>query len=311
MRRTNCFKRHTALLTAAVLLCTTALTGGCGKSSQQTAPLEANDSFLIAGLGADYNNTTWVYSESDSSDDSMVFYHGDTTEALIGIAASKESTYQDPQRMIYHVAEMIGTYDDFEILQYPQAVEVDGDTWYEWSYSYTSGTITTKVLQRCYGENYYGYNITYMANADTVYDAHLEEAMTIFNSARVSAKSNAENEAEGAAFLSGEWDAGDGGYAVFREDGTYSWYMDADMDEANMHYGTYYCDPYNEDLFDSDDGYYVVLFPEKMYADGEETSIDTSVHFMLSLSLASDADENDYVLMDVNTLRTYYLERQE
>lgn len=310
MRRTKNIKAYAGLL-GAVLLGTAVFAAGCGRSNQQTEPLEANDTFLIAGLEADYNNTTWVYSESESSDDSMVFYNGNTEEALVGIIASRESTYQDPQRMIMHVAEMVCSYDDFEILQYPQAVEVDGDTWYEWMYSYVSGGITTKVLQRCYGENYYGYNMTYMANADSVYDAHLEEALAVMDSARVSAKSNQTNEEAGAEFISGEWDAGDGGYVVFREDGTYSWYMTADMDESNVHYGKYYCDPSNEELFDSGDGYYVVIFPEKMTVGGEDAEIDPSFHFMFSASMASDADENDYVMMDVNTLRTYYLERQE
>lgn len=303
--RRNRNRKRVCSLFAAMLLVMGVL-AGCGGDS--TGSVNKED-LKQAGLGALvmlYDDTVWTYDESVSTENSLTFMKGD--EALIGVSCSKENVYQHPMDMIEKTRMIYSTFEGYEELSEPAKIDVNGESWYELSYSFMEAGVENSVIQRFYGKNYYAYTMTYTTTSKDFED-NKQQALQVMNSAVMSVPDNAEAEAKAKEFLVGEWDMGASGYLVLAEDGTYSWYMQADKDEANMHKGTYGCDVENADLgFSEGQGIYLVLFPEVLYTDGE-ASTTGSAKYDYGLSLDQQSD-GTYQMINVSNFNMYSLKKQ-
>lgn len=300
-----------SLLMLAMTLAGCAETGSSSAADTQSsgAGIEnaVNDKELKqAGLGALsmlYDDTIWEYDEADSMENSLTFHKGE--EALIGISCSKESLYQHPLDMIEMSRQIYSTFEGYRELETPVKVEVNGDEWYEWSYCFTEDGVENAVTQRFYGKNYYAYTVSFTSLAER-HEEDKPEAMRVLNSIVMSVPENGEAEAKAKKLLTGEWDMGASGCLVLNEDGTYSWYMQQDKDERNMHRGTYGCDVENADLgFAEGEGVYLVLFPEALYTDGEE-GMTGSPKYDYAISLDREED-GSYLMFNISTFNTYSL----
>ncbi len=277
---------------------------GCGSTGTKAA--EDLKQAGLGGLVMLYDDTVWEYKEENSTDSSLTFMKGE--DALIGVSCSKESMYQHPLDMAAMTKEIYSTFEGFKEIEPPKEVEVNGDKWYEFSYSFHEDGDDNYVTQRFYGNNYYAYTISYTALADS-FNKDKNEALQVMNSIVMTVPDNNEAEEKAKEFVVGEWDMGAAGYLVLGEDGTYNWYMQADKDEANMHKGTYGCDIQNENLgFSEGEGIYLVLFPEAFYADGAEGTMG-SAKYDYGISLEKQPD-GSYPMINVSTMNMYSLKKQ-
>lgn len=305
MKTKNTYNKAVSLL-AAILLIAGVLVG-CAKSGGAEAAKQ--EDLKQAGLGALamlYDDTIWTYDEADSTDNSLTFTKGE--DALIGVSCSRENVYQHPLDMAERTRMIYSTFEGYKELSEPVRIEVNGESWYEMSYSFIEDGVENQVLQRFYGKNYYAYTMSYTALAQE-FENSRQQALQVMNSAVMTVPDNTQAEEKAKEFLVGEWDMGAAGYLVLAQDGTYSWYMQADKDEANMHKGTYGCDVENTDLgFGEGEGIYLVLFPEVLYANGEET-VTGSAKYDYGLSLEQQAD-GSYQMINVSTFNMYSMKKQ-
>lgn len=281
----------------------TALLSGCAKEG------EASSEYKQAGLGGlvmMYDDKVWTPNEEGTTDTSLRFEA--SGNGVIGVSCSKEGVYQHPLDMIAVTKQIYGTYEGYEELAAPQEVEVNGESWYEWSFQYREDGEIVKNLQRFYGANYYAYTVSYLSD-EAGFDKNREEALKVMNSVVMTVPDNKEAEEKAKEFLIGEWDVGASGYLVINEDGTYTWYMDNTKDDANMHTGTYGCDVQNESLgFGEGEGIYLVLFPEKLTISGEESTTSSAKYdYGISLDQASDGS---YQMLNITNFNMYQLVKQ-
>lgn len=238
---------------------------GCSNSAGKTVSMQTA---TVGGMTLDYDENLWVYSEADSTDTSVVFRIGE--ECILGISCSMESTYQNGRDMVNMTKVFVETYEGYAEVKPVEAVEVNGETWYEWGYQFEESDITHKELRRCYGKNYYAYSIAYTATEDA-YDKYLADAMAVLDTVKMNVPENTEAEAAAKAELVGEWDLADAGYLILKEDGTYQWFIDASKSADNMHCGTFACDTQIRAMNDtSGKALYLAIFPEKLVTDGIE-----------------------------------------
>lgn len=273
---------------------------GCGQKEKD---------YKQAGLGGLvmlYDDTVWTSNEESATDSSLLFEAGDN--AVLGVSCSKESVYQHPMDMLQVTRQIYGTYPGFQEFGEPEKIEVNGESWYEWGYQYEENGQTMKSLQRFFAENYYAYTITYVAD-DGEFDKKQSEAVKAMNSVVMTVPDNTEAEEEAKKFLVGEWNMPGSGYLVIRQDGTYTWYMDSDKKEDNMHTGTYGCDIENTSLgFAKGEGIYLVLFPERLTMEGREgTTANAKYDFGISLQQQSDGA---YQMLNISTFSMYQLVKQ-
>ena len=305
----------------ALILCALTLSAaGCGaqesgeKGAESTTDAAAQygegDTLKQAGLGAMailYDDSVWTYDETQGSDASMAFTMEDGS--LLGLSCSKESFYQHPLDMIQISSQLNTAYENFEEIEAPTPVTVQGEKWYEWIYQYEENGVETVALQRFYGKNYYAYTMSYIAEKQA-YEADRTEALKVMNSAVMSVPGNDEGEQKAAGYLVGEWNLGEAGYLVLNEDGTYAWYMDESKDEKNVHKGTYAGDVSNEALgFTEGEGVYLVLFPEVLYTDGKEGQT-ASAKYDYAISLEQQAD-GSYQMINTSTFAMYAMTKQQ
>lgn len=280
---------------------TAAMLSGCAK--------EASSAYKQAGLGGlvmMYDSKVWTPNEENATDASLLFEAGDN--AVLGVSCSKEGVYQHPLDMIQVSQQIYGTYEGYELLEEPEEVEVNGQTWYEWSFCYEENGQVMKYLQRTFGENYYAYTVNFIAD-EKGFDERKEEALKAMNSVVMTVPDNKEAEEKAKEFLIGEWDMGSAGYLVMKEDGTYTWYMDNTKDDANMHTGTYGCDVQNDSLgFGEGEGIYLVLFPERLTISGEE-STTASAKYDYGISLDQETD-GSYQMLNITNFNMYQLVKQ-
>lgn len=294
-----------------ICIMTMLLLTGCGKADAGASAQEGGaDNLKQAGLGAMallYDDSVWTYDESQGGDASLAFTAKDGS--LLGISCSRESFYQHPLDMAGIARQIGSSYLNFEEVEEPAEIEVQGDRWYEWTYKYEENGVETVALQRFYGKNYYAYTMSYIAEEKS-FEANKSEALKVMNSAVMSVPDNDEAEKKAKEFLVGEWDLGDSGYLVMDGDGTYTWYMDKSKDEKNMHKGTYGGDVVNESLgFAEGEGIYFVLFPEVLYADGEE-GMTSGAKYDYAVSLDQQSD-GSYQMINATTFSMYFMQRQQ
>ncbi len=297
------------LCCAALLLLLT----GCGAAKEDAGGAETydsqKDSLKQAGLGAMallYDDTVWTYAEEESTDASLVFR--DKEDSVLGVSCSRESYYQHPLDMLNMAKQIYATFPGYEEIEAPTEVKVQEEGWYEWVCKYEEDGVETIALQRFYGKNYYAYTVSYIAEKNA-YESGINEALKVMNSAVMSVPDNAEAEEKAREFLVGEWDLGDSGYLVMKQDGTYTWYMDSTQDEQNMHKGTYGCDVENTAVgFAEGEGIYFVLFPEVLYAEGKEGKTGSPKYdYLVSLEQLPDGS---YQMLNGSTLVLYYMKKQ-
>lgn len=289
---------------------------GCGKTDGENAADAqeytdtAAENLKQAGLGALallYDDSVWAYDETQGGDSGLAFTAKDGS--LLGISCSRETYYQHPLEMINISRQICASYSNFEEVEEPTAVSVQGEEWYEWVYKYEENGVETVALQRFYGKNYYAYTMSYIAEEKS-YEANKNEALKVMNSVAMNVPDNAEAEEKAKEFLVGEWDLGDSGYLVMNQDGTYNWYMDSSKDEKNMHKGVYYGDVTNETVgFKEGEGIYFVLFPEVLYVDGKEGKT-SAAKYDYAVSMAQQAD-GTYQMLNPTTFALYSMLRQE
>lgn len=278
---------------------------GCGQKNEEKAVSDYKQAGL-GGLVMMYDDTVWTPNDEGTTETSLRFETSDN--GVIGISCAKEGLYQHPLDMIAMSKQFYSTYDGYEELEAPTLVEVNGESWYEWSCQYKEDGKTVKSLQRFFGENYYAYTISYLSDEDG-FDKNKEEALKAMNSVVMTVPGNEEAEEKAKEFLIGEWDMKDAGYLVIREDGTYTWYMDSDKNEDNMHTGVYGCDVENTTLgFTEGSGIYLVLFPEKLTMEGKEgTTANAKYDYGISLDQQSDGS---YQMLNISTFNMYQLIKQ-
>lgn len=264
-------------------------TSASPEASKHTSP---NQNDIEAGLGdlVLFYNDKWVYDAEQSADASLAFTRGD---ALIGVVCSKETTYQTPKDMAQKSLDMVKQqYSDVKLLQDITEITVNGETWVECSYEIGSGDEKQIHLQRCYGKNYYGYTVTYTGLADD-FEAYKSNAISILDTCMMSVPDNTAGEEAAKKELVGELDAGDKGYLELKDDGTYYWYSSSDKAMDNVHYGTYICDNKipSINIGEGQNGYLLVLLPEKYFVSGEETEMGVyQINFAISKTSTNDAD---------------------
>lgn len=290
------------------------MAAGCAQTENETNQTEDagidQENWQQAGLGGltlKYDDTVWTYDETASVENSLVFTQG--SEGVLGISYAQENSYQHPLSMIEDVKLFYSTFDGYEELEAPKEVEVNGERWYEWNYSFMDGGVENQVVRRFYAKNYHAYTVSYTALPEQ-FEAGAKQARQIMDTIEMSVPDNAQAEAKAKEFLVGEWDMGAAGYLVLSEDGTYNWYMKADKDEANMHTGTYGCDVENADLgFTEGGGIYLVLFPEVIYANGEAAATG-SPKYDYGISIEQQED-GSYQMINVSTFNIYTLKKQQ
>lgn len=302
--------RWTACMAVLIML------AGCGKgdgikteNASEYTDVSA-ENLKQAGLGALtllYDNSVWTYDDSQGGDSGLAFTAKDGS--LLGISCSKESFYQHPLEMIRISGQICASYTNYEQIEEPTAVSVQGEDWYEWVYKYEENGVKTVALQRFYGKNYYAYTMSYIAEEKS-YEANKSEALKVMNSVVMSVPDNDEAEAKAKEFLAGEWDLGEQGYLVMSDDGTYNWYMDSSKDEKNMHEGTYCGDVTNEVVgFKEGEGVYFVLFPDVLYVNGEEQETSAVKYdYVVSTTVQPDGT---YQMLNPTTFALYSMQRQE
>lgn len=280
-----------------------------GQEAQSTETYTEKDNLKQAGLGGLvmlYDGSVWTENTENETESSLAFT--DANGSLLGISCSKESIYQHPLDMISFSKQIYETYEGYEELEAPKPVTVQGEGWYEWVYKYNEGGQPVVNVQRFYAKNYYAYTVTYAAS-ENAYEMGRNEAMKAMNSIVMNVPDNDEAEAKAKEFLVGEWFLGESGYLVLNEDGTYAWYMTSDKDEKNMHKGIYGSDVENSALgFGEGEGIYLVLFPEVLYADGEEmTTASAKYDYAISME---QQDGDIYQMLNLTTFTMYPMQRQ-
>lgn len=289
---------------------------GCGnaggqekESGEGTVSYTDQEDLKQAGLGGLamlYDASVWTENTEQETETSLAFE--DENGAVLGISASRESMYQHPLDMISMARQIYSTYEGYEEKKEPELLEIQGEPWYEWIISYEENGTPTVLLQRYYAKNYYTYTMSYVSE-ESSYEAGETEARKVMNSVVMSVPDNDEAEEKAREFLTGEWDLGDSGYLVLKEDGTYAWYMMNDKDEKNMHRGTYGCDIENESLgFSEGEGVYLVLFPEELFVEGEKQTTG-SAKYDYGISLEQQED-GTYQMMNISTFVIYSMNRQ-
>lgn len=296
----------------------TALLIGCGAGNDDRSSNTPDDesryinvnNLKQAGLGGLvilYDDSVWTYDETLGNDSSLAFTAAD--DSLLGVTCSKESYYQHPLDMINLSGQLNAVYDNFEEIEEPTVISVQDEEWYEWVYKYEENGVETVTLQRFYGKNYYAYTMSYVAEAEN-FESGKNEALKVMNSVVINVPDNTEAEEKAKEFVVGEWDLGVSGYLDINDDYTYTWYMDSSKDEKNMHRGTYSGDVSNEALgFGEGEGVYLVLFPEVLYIDGDESkTANAKYDYAISLEQQSDGS---YSMINTSTFAMYAMFRQK
>lgn len=294
---------------------TVALLAGCGKEQGQAAENQAvqeqvnTENYMQATLDEltmMYDPTVW--SPTDVGDSEGILRFDAMDNGVLGVSRSVEGMYQHPLDMVAMAQQIYSTYEGFETLSEPVEVEVNGNSWYEWSYQYIQDGSVLKTLQRVYGKNYYAFSLSYVSDEEG-YEKNKESAQNAMDTVELTVPDNQAGEEKAKEFLVGEWDMGSNGYLVLNDDSTYTWFMDNTKDEANMHTGTYGCDVQNTSLgFEEGEGVYLVLFPEKLMVEGQE-NMTGSVKYDYGIMLKQEA-EGVYQMLNVNTFGLYDLVRQ-
>lgn len=273
---------------------------GCGQKEKE---------YKQAGLGGLvmlYDDSVWTSNEESATDSSLLFESGDN--AVLGVSCSREGMYQHPLDMLQMTKQIYSTYPGYQELSEPKKIEVNDSSWYEWSCQYEENGQVMKSLQRFFAENYYAYTMVYVAD-NREFDKKQQEALKAMNSVVMTVPGNEESEEEAKKFLVGEWNMSGAGYLVIREDGTYTWYMDSDQKEDNMHTGTYGCDIENESLgFSKGEGIYLVLFPERLTMEGKE-GVTANAKYDYGISLDQQSD-GTYQMLNISTFSMYQLVKQ-
>lgn len=279
------------MLLSAILLIT-----GCSKK-EELRPVS------IGNLSFEYDANEWKHLESKDENAPLEFT--DSHENKISVYVSQESTYQYPMDMIHFYNTMVSGNEDFKVFQEPTKVEVNGNTWYEYGYSYKEGAIVRKVYQRFYGKYYNAASISYTSDEKN-YDSGYSNAIKLMSSIKANDVTNDSNEAKAHKFLVGEWEVTGSGYLVLKDDGTYEWYSNSAKDKNNMHSGTYGCDVENPALsLKEGDGIYLVLFPEKLVVDGKaEETQSYKMDYLISFEQKENTEEYQMVNMASYNLYT-------
>ena len=286
---------------------------GCGVGSNEeirnTETYTEQDNLKQAGLGgliALYDDTVWTYTEEQGSDSSLAFE--DANGSVLGISCSKEGFYQHPLDMINTIRMIASPYTSYEEVSEPAKVEVQGKTWYEWIYQYEENGTKIISLNRFFGENYYAYVLTYVAEEDA-YESGKNEALKVMTSVLVEVDDNSAAEEQAKEFLAGEWDLGESGYLVLHDDFTYEWYMDSSKDESNMHKGAYSGDISNDTFgFGEGEGIYLVLFPEVLYINGEAGQT-SNAKYDYGVTMVQQPD-GSYQMINGTTFAIYTMKKQ-
>lgn len=229
-------------------------------------------------------------------------------ENKMSLNVSQESTYQHPMEMITFLQGLISENNGFQVFIEPHEIDVNGTKWYEYGYLYKDDSNTYKVYQRYYGQYYNAASITYTSTSDS-YDTGYDEAIRFMSDIKVTEVDNDINEAKAKELLVGEWDLNGKGYLVLSQDGTYEWFSDATKDNNNKHYGTYGCDVENKNMEMAEgDGVYLVLFPEFLVVNGENSSsLQYKVDFIISLENPSP---DGYQMVNLSTYSLYTIAKQ-
>lgn len=286
---------------------------GCGKTGNEAAGTESEtvntDNWQQAGLGdltLKYDDAVWSYDATASVENSLVFTQGG--DGVLGISYSRENSYQHPLSMIEDVKLFYSTFEGYEELEAPKEMEINGERWYEWVYSFKDGENENRVIRRFYAKNYHAYTVSFTALPEQ-FEEGGQKARQVMDTIEMSVPDNAEAEKKAKEFLVGEWDMDGAGYLVLTEEGTYNWYMNAEKDEANMHTGTYGCDVENADIgFEEGGGIYLVLFPEVLYANGEAAAT-ASPKYDYAIALEQQED-GSYQMINVSNFSIYTLKKQ-
>ncbi|CRZ34159.1 hypothetical protein DFR55_12018 [Herbinix hemicellulosilytica] len=260
----------------------------------------------IGNLSFDYDPNVWELVEK--TDNSGPLELKDKDNNIISINVTKESTYQHPMTMISFIDNLLSENDGFEVYKEPSEITVNNTQWYEYGYLFKVDSTTYKIYQRYYGKYYNAASVSFTSTIEK-FDAGFEEALKLFSGIKVEEIDNKENEDKAKKFLVGEWDLNGKGYLILNDDGTYEWYSDNSKDKNNMHYGTYGCDVENVDMnMYEGDGIYLVLFPEALIVDGEESA---SLQYKNDYFISFEKDENDsYPMVNIGTYTLYTLTKQ-
>lgn len=283
-----------------IMLATLLLLTGCNSKKEDLQPV------TIGNLAFQYNAGLWEYNKS--ADEAAPLEFKDAKGNTVSIYVSQESTYQHPMDMIRFFETMVSSNEDFEVFLQPNKIDVNGNSWYEYGYSFKEGDTVRKVYQRYYGKYYNAASISY-TSTDKNYEGGYEEAVKIMSDIKATDVTNDVNEAKAHEFLVGEWDAADSGYLVLKEDGTYEWYKDATKDTNNMHYGTYGCDIENAVMsLKEGDGIYLALFPEGLKVNGSKEEMTTyKMDYIISFEKNED---QGYPMVNMSSYALYTLTKQ-
>lgn len=275
---------------AIFILSALMLFASCSGKKEELKPVS------IGNLTFEFDANVWEHIENKAENAPLEFK--DSKGNTISIYVSQESTYQHPMEMINFYKTMFSGYDEFKEFLAPNKLEVNGNTWYEYGYSYKDGTSIRKVYQRFYGKYYNAASISYSSTEED-YDTGYDEAVKMMSKIKASDVTNDVNEAKAHKFLVGDWEVTNSGYLVLHDDGTYEWYKDASKDANNMHSGTYGCDVENATMsLKEGDGIYLVLFPEKLIVNGEaEESKSYKIDYLISFEQKENTDGYQMVNM--------------
>lgn len=275
------------------------------KTPEKNTDTSTKTNNIEAGIGKlkFYYNKEWTYNEEQSVEGSLAFTRDET---LLGVICSNEKTFQVPQDMMKRSLSMVEqTAEDFELIEEMTGIDVNGTTWYQCLYKTGKGNNEQYSLQRTYGKYYRAYTMTY-TGLKKDFMKYKTNAVSIFNTAVFTKDEELGPGAEIAKKeLIGELDAGDYGYLELNEDGTYYWYSDSDKNMENYHYGTYSCDNQIKSLNISatQNGIYLVLFPEKYFVNGEETDMGA---YKVDLAISKTTQNGaDYQGVNLNTYTVY------
>lgn len=281
------------------ILSTILLLAGCS-TKEDLRPVS------IGNLAFNYDAKVWKHNQNKDQNAPLEFSdkHGNN----ISVNVSQESTYQHPLDMIAFFETMMSDKKDYEVFLEPTKIEVNGDNWYEFGFSYDDGSVVRKNYQRYHGKFYNAISISYNSTEEN-YDASYEEALKLLSDTKLTAVTNDENEAKAKKFLVGDWELEGSGLLVFKDDGTYEWYKDNTKDQNNMHYGTYGCDVENEKLgMKEGDGIYLCLFPEQLVVDGvAQDSFNYKSDYVISFE---NNESESYQMVNMTSYSLYTMKKQ-
>lgn len=286
------------ILKACLILSAFVLLSGCSKKSDM-------EPVSIGNIEFEYDTKVWKFINSTTTNDPLKFE--DAKGNVLSLYVSQESTYQHPMEMIKFMESLVSSSEEYNVFLEPNMIDVNGTPWYEFGYSYKDGDTVRKIYQRYYGKYYNAASVSYTSTEQN-YDSGYEEAIKVMSAFKTEDVSNEKNEAKAHEFLVGEWDVAGSGYLVLKDDGTYEWYKDAQMDKNNMHYGTFGCDVENQTMsLNEGDGVYLVLFPEGLIVNGTAETMSTyKIDYLISFEQKEDSG---YQMVNMSTYSLYTLSK--